>query len=69
MTDTMNMTRMVAGVSWLASTYWWTNQASMPMMGIRMMISKKRHARKRAPEIMLTVLQLDTQLVVLSIRV
>ena len=36
------------------------------MMGIRMMISKKRHARKRAPEIMLTVLQLDTQLVVLS---
>ena len=41
--------KISAGVSEFKSVYLWTNQASMPKVGMRVMISRKRQKAKNSP--------------------
>ena len=43
--------KISAGVSEFNSVYLWTNQASMPRVGMRVMISRNRQKAKNSPAI------------------
>ncbi len=47
--------RMSAGVSWFASVYLWTNQASIPKVGMRVTIWRKRQKVKKSPAIIVSI--------------